>query len=79
MVKWKKRIINNKETIMRLWENFKAWRRGEKRVKGATRGRMYRRPEDTEPSASTKMKSKATLKVSKITVIRADGSTEEIL
>ncbi len=63
---------------MRIWEHFKAWRRGEKRVKGATRGRMYQRPGEQDP-ASTKMKSKATLKVSKITVIRADGSTEEIL
>lgn len=65
---------------MRLWEDFKAWRRGEKRIKGATRGRCFvkKNPELPPDSDIKKATAKATMKLTKIRVIRKDGTIEEI-
>lgn len=67
---------------MFLWESFKAWRRGEKRVKGTTRGRCFVRKNVTDTEDGTlddgvkRAKSEPTLKL-KMKVTRADGSVEE--
>ena len=66
---------------MFLWESFKAWRRGEKRVKGTARGRCFvRKNENAEDGVLDdgvkRTKSEPILKL-KMKVTRADGSVEE--
>lgn len=64
-----------------LWEDLKAFRRGERRIapRSVTRGRVYARKNEDTPSGShfaTKREPKATLSM-KIT--RADGSVERVV
>ena len=56
-----------------FWQNFKAWRRGERRSgpRGA-RGRVYERKSDDGRRVKTKTVFRVTAKV-----IRADGSPDE--
>lgn len=63
---------------MKLWEDFKAWRRGEKRIKGAVRGRCFVRKDEEPTSGAVKLKLEPTLTLQSIRVIRKDGTTEEI-
>lgn len=57
-------------------EDFKAWRRGEKRVASGMRGRVYERKDEVPPSDGVKRSgNKHKLKVS-AKVTRADGSVE---
>jgi len=65
--------------VVYVKEIFKAWRRGEKKIYGAPmRGRCFEKKEQ-KPSNGV-MTSKATpiVKITKMTVIRKDGSREEI-
>jgi len=65
---------------MKLWEDFKAWRRGERRIKGAVRGRCFEPIEPSAPSNGAHVaQSKSTPRLVGIKVIRKDGTTEEIL
>lgn len=59
---------------MKLWESFKAWRRGEKRVNGAVRGRVFARPED--PSDKITIPTEAKMELVSMKVTRANGSVE---
>lgn len=68
----------HKENNMRLWEDFKAWRRGEKRIKGATRGRCFVRKEQDNLDGIKRMTAHPTMKLVKMRVIRTDGTIEEI-
>lgn len=63
---------------IRLWEKFKAWRRGETMSKGVNRGRVFTRKQvDTADSSAIVVKAKPAAKLVKIRVIRADGTIEE--
>lgn len=63
--------------MFKLWEDFKAKRRGEVRVAPGLRGRIYAKKEEIAEAGdhSAKTKGKAFLHM-KIT--RADGSIEEL-
>lgn len=63
---------------MRLWEDFKAWRRGEKRVSKAPRGRVYERKDGKEPLGRVAAKAEPAPQLKQIKIIRADG-TEEVI
>lgn len=56
--------------MIMVWERLKAWRRGEKKVKGANRGRCF---EKANPENNSKAQPK--IKVS-AKIIRADGTIE---
>ncbi len=62
--------------IREIWQNYKAWRRGERRVaaRGA-RGRIYEQ-KNPPPSAAHEVKTKTTY-TTLARVIRADGSPDE--
>ena len=63
---------------MKLWEDIKAWKRGEKRIKGAVRGRCFE-PKQGEPTNGAHIaKSQSTPRLVGIKVIRKDGTTEVI-
>ena len=63
--------------VSRLWEAFKAWRRGEKRVASGVRGRCYTR-EGRPVTGPTKTRAKASAKLASIRIVRANGDIEEI-
>jgi hypothetical protein len=66
--------------MIKLWEDYKAWRRGEKRIKGAVRGRCFEPREGAVPKGGAHVaKSTANPRLVGIKVIRKDGTTEEIL
>ena len=60
---------------MKLWEDFKAWRRGEKRINTATRGRVY---EKKEPTGARVVKMVPKIKLTQMKITRADGTQEVI-
>lgn len=57
---------------MRLWEKFKAWRRGERMLEG-NRGRVF---EKKDPPKGHQAEAKATINL-KARVTRKDGTIEE--
>lgn len=58
----------------KLWEDFKAWRRGEKRVSDASRGRVYaKRDKGSTSPGSVRSKATATCEVM---VTRKNGEQE---
>jgi hypothetical protein len=61
-----------------LWEDFKAWRRGERRVRPyGTHGRIYERKDVGEVSGGVnKVKSEPEVTLH-MKIIRADGTVEE--
>lgn len=61
-------------------EKYKAWRRGDVRVSAASRGRIYERKNPIQPADDgvKRADAKGILKLTKVRVIRADGSIEEI-
>lgn len=64
---------------MTWWQDFKAWRRGERRVAPAgCRGRIYERHGEIAggSAGAHRVKHKTTFRVS-ARVIRADGSPDE--
>lgn len=61
---------------MRIWEQFKAWRRKEVMTKGISKGRCFTKKEDIAGANTATAKAKA--KLVSIKVIRADGTEEEI-
>lgn len=61
---------------MRIWQDIKAWYRGEKKVQGASRGRCYVKGE--EPSKPPEARATASIKLTGIKITRADGNVEEI-
>ena len=62
---------------MNVIERFKAWRRGDKKVKGAERGRCFVREEGKgEVNDKIRIGAMPTLKVT-AKVTRVDGSIEE--
>lgn len=65
---------------MRLWEKFKAWRRGERMVPGVNRGRCFvkKNGEDTPAGGVKNTKAKAKAELVGIKIIRADGTKEVI-
>jgi len=67
--------------MVRIWERYKAWLRGERMIPGVNRGRCFEKINGSETSeVGSPMKTKATPKLEtlKIRVIRKDGSIEEI-
>lgn len=68
---------------MRLgfWERFKAWRRGERMIKGVSRGRCFEKKELDIPEPPTGgvrvCKLKPTISLIGITITRKDGTVEE--
>lgn len=65
---------------VRLWEQVKAWRRGERMIKGMSHGRCFEKKDQigkTDDLTATKIKGEPKLELVSIKVIRADG-TEEI-
>lgn len=69
------RAANSKKVrSMRLWERFKAWRRGERMLKGVNRGRCFEKKESGGGfSAKAQPKIEVTAKI-----IRADGTEEKL-
>lgn len=64
---------------MGFWDRFKAWRRGERKVKGVTRGRCYEKKNaDKQQGGAHRAKAKCEAKLTGIKVIRKDG-TEEVI
>ena len=63
---------------MKIWEDFKAWQRGEKRIKGAVRGRCFEPKDSTPSNGAHTAKSTATPRLVGIKVIRKDGTIEVI-
>lgn len=65
---------------MYLWERFKAWRRDEVPIKEAKSGRCWKKKADLAApiDGATKIKAEPTVSLVGVTVIRADGSVEEI-
>lgn len=65
---------------MRIIEKFKAWRRGERMIPGASRGRCFEKRDGSDNSLTGPIKVNATpkLELVGIRVIRKDGSVEEI-
>lgn len=57
-----------------IWQDIKAYLRGERRIKGQTRGRCYTKKDEPQDTAMTA--AKGTLNV-KVKITRADGSVEE--
>ena len=70
--------------MFRSWEKFKAWRRGEIMIKGAGRGRCFKKKKDiynptTQSNDWIKLaKAKSLAKLVGIKVIRANGDVEVI-
>lgn len=65
--------------IKTLWQDFKAWRRGEKRIAPRNvRGRVYERKNGDNAPAGRHQSKAAGVAVLKARVIRLDGTTEEI-
>ncbi|MBV1952544.1 MAG: hypothetical protein KUG64_10185 [Cycloclasticus sp.] len=64
---------------MRLWESAKAKWRGEKRIKGAERGRLFIREGEAPTGAPKELNRNTTMELVGIKIIRADGSEEEIM
>lgn len=71
--------------LKRLWEIFKAWRRGEVMSKTISRGRCFSKKGtptlevlDKPSLGKVSIKPKATMKLVGIKVIRADGTEEDI-
>jgi hypothetical protein len=67
-------------TWKELRESWRRWRRGERKIKGATRGRIYVRKdasEDEGPGNVLPAKSEPTA-VIKMKVTRVDGTVEHI-
>jgi len=64
---------------MRLWESVKAKWRGETRIKGAERGRLFEKLGATPVGEPTKVNKDTTVELVGIKVIREDGTIEEIL
>ena len=67
---------------MVIWELYKAWRRGERRVKGSPmRGRCFeKKGQLNDPNSGNHNKATAepTMKITSMKVIRKDGTTEDI-
>ncbi len=62
--------------IREVWQNYKAWRRGERRIAPyGARGRVYAQ-KDLPPSAALEVETKTTY-TTLARVIRADGSPDE--
>lgn len=59
--------------LRQLWEDFKAWRRGERRIKPG-RGRVYVKKDGSREEIQPAPKTPAATMTAK--VIRADGSIE---
>lgn len=70
-----------REYLKARWEDFKAWRRGERRREGvprnALRGRVYER-KDVESPAGYRPRGTARIKNLKMTVHRAKTGTTEV-
>lgn len=76
--------------VLRKWEQYKAWRRGEVMSKTVTRGRCFAKkgeatlevtPEsetDKQSLGEVSVRPKVTMKLTGIKVIRKDGTVEEI-
>lgn len=64
---------------MRLWESAKAKWRGEKRIKGAERGRLFIRENEAPSGAAKELNRQSTMTLVGVTVTRADGTVEEIM
>ena len=63
---------------MRLWEDLKAKWRGETRLKGAKRGRLYIRKDDKPSGSPVEVNKQTTVELVGITITRADGTIAEI-
>lgn len=66
---------------MRLWERFKAWRRGEVMLPGVSRGRCFinKDPEKKDLIGPMRTTVKSSAKLIGIRVIRTNGDIEERL
>lgn len=67
-----------RNSLARLLDRWRAWRRGERRVAPhAVRGRVYRRREDDEEPGRLATKAKGSVSIS-ARVFRADGTVEDL-
>jgi len=72
---------------LRIWEKFKAWRRGEVMRPGVSRGRCFVKKEDLNkptipgvpaPDSVKRVSAKPIVKLVGLRVIRANGDIEDI-